>query len=57
MQIQEVGSGATEQLMEAARRREIDVLLVWRLARWGRSVADLLATPGGIRQKDVSPSF
>jgi DNA invertase Pin-like site-specific DNA recombinase len=30
--------------MEAARRREIDVVLVWRLDRWGRSVADLLAT-------------
>jgi DNA invertase Pin-like site-specific DNA recombinase len=30
--------------MEATRRREIDVVLVWRLDRWGRSVADLLAT-------------
>jgi DNA invertase Pin-like site-specific DNA recombinase len=29
---------------EAARRREIDVVLVWRLDRWGRSVTDLLAT-------------
>ena len=28
----------------AARRREIDVVLVWRLDRWGRSVTDLLAT-------------
>ena len=49
MQIREVGSGAIErhareQLMEAARRREIDVVLVWRLDRWGRSVADLLTT-------------
>jgi putative DNA-invertase from lambdoid prophage Rac len=49
MQIREVGSGtierqAREQLMEAARRREIDVVLVWRLDRWGRSVTDLLAT-------------
>jgi putative DNA-invertase from lambdoid prophage Rac len=26
------------------RRREIDVVLVWRLDRWGRSVTDLLAT-------------
>src|SRR5271163_1751727 len=34
----------TEQLMEAARRREIDVVLVWRLDRWGRSVTELLAT-------------
>jgi DNA invertase Pin-like site-specific DNA recombinase len=49
MQIKEVGSGASqrqmrENLMEAARRREIDVVLVWRLDRWGRSVTDLLAT-------------
>ena len=49
MQVKEVGSGATqpqirEKLLDAARRREIDVVLVWRLDRWGRSVADLLAT-------------
>src|SRR5947199_6637956 len=49
VQVREVGSGAAkrearEQLLEAARRREIDVVLVWRLDRWGRSVADLLAT-------------
>ena len=48
-QVKEVGSGATqrqlrEKLLDAARRREIDVVLVWRLDRWGRSVADLLAT-------------
>ena len=49
MQVREVGSGAAqrqarEKLLEAARRREIDVVLVWRLDRWGRSVTDLLAT-------------
>ena len=49
MQVREVGCGASqrqarEQLLEAARRREIDILLVWRLDRWGRSVTDLLAT-------------
>jgi DNA invertase Pin-like site-specific DNA recombinase len=49
MQVKEVGSGASqrqlrEKLLEAARRREIDVVLVWRLDRWGRSVTDLLAT-------------
>ena len=49
LQIREVGSGAAkrearEKLLEAARRREIDLLLVWRLDRWGRSVTDLLAT-------------
>ena len=35
---------AREKLLEAARRREIDVVLVWRLDRWGRSVTDLLIT-------------
>jgi len=49
LQVKEVGSGATqrefrEKIIEAARRREIDVVLVWRLDRWGRSVTDLLAT-------------
>ncbi len=49
MQVREIDSGAAwrearEKLLEAARRREIDVVLVWRLDRWGRSVTDLLAT-------------
>ena len=49
MQIREVNSGAAkrearERLLEAARRREIDAVLVWRLDRWGRSVTDLLTT-------------
>jgi putative DNA-invertase from lambdoid prophage Rac len=48
VQVKEVGTGASqrelrEKLLEAARR-EIDVVLVWRLDRWGRSVTDLLAT-------------
>ncbi len=49
LQVREVNSGgarreAREKLLEAARRREIDLVLVWRLDRWGRSVTDLLAT-------------
>jgi Calcium binding/Resolvase, N terminal domain len=48
-QIKEVGSGASRRelrtaLIAAARRREVDVVLVWRLDRWGRSVADLVST-------------
>jgi putative DNA-invertase from lambdoid prophage Rac len=47
--IEEVGSGAKDRperasLMKAARRREIDVVVVWRLDRWGRSLADLVVT-------------
>ena len=49
LQVREVNSWAErregrERLLEAARRREIDGVLVWRLDRWGRSVTDLLAT-------------
>jgi putative DNA-invertase from lambdoid prophage Rac len=49
LRVKEIGSGVSqrqlrEKLPDAARLREIDVVLVWRLDRWGRSVADLLAT-------------
>jgi Resolvase, N terminal domain len=49
VQVKEVGTGASqrelrEKLLEAARRSEIDVVRVWRLDRWGRSLTDLLAT-------------
>jgi putative DNA-invertase from lambdoid prophage Rac len=49
MQVKEIGSGAAQrelrqQLVDAARRREIDVVLVWRLDRWGRSLMDLVNT-------------
>jgi putative DNA-invertase from lambdoid prophage Rac len=48
-EVQEVGSGSIQRpkrdlLMQAARRRDVDAVLVWRLDRWGRSVADLLLT-------------
>jgi DNA invertase Pin-like site-specific DNA recombinase len=49
MEVQEIGSGAKdrpqrEELLKIAKRREIDLILVWRLDRWGRSVVDLLNT-------------
>ena len=45
LQVREVNSGAErrearEKLLEAARRRDIDVVLVWRLDRWGRLAGD-----------------
>ena len=48
-QIKEVGSGASERelrerLLAAARRRDIDAVVVWRLDRWGRSLVDLVVT-------------
>jgi putative DNA-invertase from lambdoid prophage Rac len=48
-EVRDVSSGALqrpqrEQLLQAARRRQIDAVLVWQLDRWGRSVADLMVT-------------
>ena len=49
MDIQEVGSGAKNdrpgllKVLTAARRGELDAVLVWKLDRWGRSSLDLLA--------------
>jgi putative DNA-invertase from lambdoid prophage Rac len=44
-----VGSGAKarpkrEDLLRAARRREVDAIVVWRLDRWGWSLLDLIGT-------------
>lgn len=49
VEIKEIGSGALqrprrEHLLAAVRRREIDAILVLRLDRWGRSLADLVVT-------------
>lgn len=58
VQIREIGSGSTqrelrEKLLPAARRREIDVVLVWRLDRWGRSLVDLVVTLKELAQLGV----
>jgi hypothetical protein len=47
--VEDVGSGAgerpqREELIKAARRRQIDAILVWRLDRWGRSLLDLIGS-------------
>ena len=49
LMVEEVSSGARErlqrqELLRAARRRTINAIVVWRLDRWGRSVADLVGT-------------
>lgn len=49
IEIKDIGSGATlrpkrEDLLTAAKRREIDLVVVWRLDRWGRSLVDLVNT-------------
>jgi len=49
IEIAEIGSGAKErpkrdELLNQAKRRQIDVIIVWKLDRWGRSVNDLFHT-------------
>ena len=57
-ELSEVGSGAKErekreELLKAALRREIDVIIVWRLDRWGRSLVDLVSTLGELGELGV----
>jgi DNA invertase Pin-like site-specific DNA recombinase len=57
-EVEEVGSGSKtrpkrEELLKMARRREIDAILVWKLDRFGRSLADLITTLNELRDLDV----
>jgi len=58
IEVKEVGSGSSvrelrKKLLDAARRRDIDVVVVWRLDRWGRSMADLVTTLQELRDLGV----
>ena len=57
-EVQEVGSGAKtrpkrEELVGMAKRREIDAILVWKIDRFGRSLADLVMTLNELREIGV----
>lgn len=57
--VEEVGSGSKrrpkrEELIAAARRRELDAILVWRLDRWGRSLPDLVVTLQELQELGVA---
>lgn len=48
-EVQDVGSGVSDrkkrqELLLAARKRELDAIVVWKLDRWGRSLSDLIGT-------------
>jgi DNA invertase Pin-like site-specific DNA recombinase len=48
-EVAEIQSGAVlrpkrDSLLKAARKREIDTIIVWKLDRWGRSLADLVVS-------------
>lgn len=58
VEFEEIGSGAKtrpkrEQLLQMARRREVDAILVWKLDRFGRSLADLVTTLNELRELGV----
>ena len=58
IEVKEAGSGTSvrelrQKLLDAARRRDIDVVVVWRLDRWGRSMADLVTTLQELRDLEV----
>jgi putative DNA-invertase from lambdoid prophage Rac len=48
--VEEIASGAKgrrpqrQALLTAAKQRKLDVILVWKLDRWGRSLVDLMTT-------------
>ena len=57
-EVKDIGSGISdrkqrEMLMQAARRREIDTVIVWKLDRWGRSLHDLVSTLKELSELDV----
>jgi putative DNA-invertase from lambdoid prophage Rac len=59
MEVRDIGSGANlrpkrEEMLKAARRRKLDVILVWRLDRWGRSLLDLIGTLQELNELGVS---
>ena len=46
-EVQDINGGAKlrpkrEELLKLARQRKLDVIIVWRLDRWGRSLHDVL---------------
>src|SRR5215468_214380 len=48
--VEEIASGAKDRrpkrhaLLTAAKQRKLEVILVWKLDRWGRSLVDLMTT-------------
>jgi putative DNA-invertase from lambdoid prophage Rac len=42
-----------DALLKAAHRRALDVIVVWRLDRWGRALADLVVTLKALHELGV----
>lgn len=58
-EVEDVASGAKtrpkrEELLKMARRKEIDAIIVWKLDRFGRSLADLITTLNELKELEVT---
>ena len=58
VEFEEVASGAKkrqkrEELLDLARKREIDAIIVWKLDRFGRSLADLTNTLNELKELGI----
>lgn len=59
--VQDIASGAKqrpqrEELLKMARKRQIDVIVVWKLDRWGRSTSDVVNSLEELRELNEARS-
>lgn len=57
-EVQDINGGAKhrpkrEELIQMAKQRKLDVVVVWRLDRWGRSLSDVVASLEELRARKV----
>lgn len=56
--MKDIASGAKQRpqrddILKLARKREIDVIIVWKLDRWGRSTADVVSSLQELQELNV----
>ena len=56
--MKDIASGAKQRpqrddILKLARKREIDIVIVWKLDRWGRSTSDVVGTLEELRELNV----
>ena len=56
--IKEIGSGAKQrpkrtELLKLCRQRQVDIVIVWKLDRWGRSTSDVVSTLEELKELGV----
>ncbi len=56
--VQDIASGAKQRpqrddILKLARRREVDVVIVWKLDRWGRSTSDVVSSLEELRELGI----